>query len=430
MGKIYKLLLKQGIGVTDTPCVQVGDTVKKGALIARCYGLGVDLHASVSGAVLEVTDQWLSIEADAVQDETFEPIGEFDSIMDTAKAAGVIGMGGAGFPTHVKLNTDLHGGGAVIANSVECEPLLRHNVQQLTEDPQSIYRGMLYAMKAVHAGKGILAIKKKHQAAIEAFRKVINREDNIAVAELEDRYPMGEERAVIRETLGILLRPDQLPSEAGAVVLNLETLSRLVQAVELKKPVISKNVTVVGKLNSGKQAPVFMDVPLGTTVRELIESAGGIDGSYGEIIMGGPFTGHRVGLDDVITKTTGGIIVTMEFMQEKRRMGLLVCACGANEARLREIAGAMNATVVGVERCKQAVESRGTLKCEDPGNCPGQAEKILSLKKQGVEVVLISNCSDCTNTVMCVAPKLNLPVYHCTDHVMRTVGHPLVRRLK
>lgn len=429
MGKIYKLLLKQNIGVTDTPQLQVGDLVKRGALVAQAQGMGADLHASVCGKVIEITDSFISIEAEEGPSEDFEPIAAFGSIVDTVKTAGIIGMGGAGFPTYVKLNTDLKGG-TVIANSVECEPLLTHNIKQLTEEPQCIYRGILYAMKAVNAGKGILAIKSKHKAAIDAFRKVIKREGNIEIAELEDRYPMGEERAVIRETLGVLLKPDQLPVAAQAVVLNLETISRIAQAVELKKPVISKNITVVGKLKSGKQAHVFMDVPLGTTVGELIARAGGIDGNYGEIIMGGPFTGHSVSLDDVITKTTGGIIVTMEFMQEKRNMGLLVCACGANEARLREIAAKMNATVVGTEKCKQAIEARGTLKCENPGNCPGQAEKILSLKKKGAAVLLISNCSDCTNTVMCVAPKLKMPVYHCTDHVMRTVGHPLIRRLK
>lgn len=429
MGKIYKILLKQNIGVVDNPIVSIGQRVKKGTLIAKANGLGADLHSSVSGKVTEITDSFIIIDADAIQGEDFETIKEIDNIVEIVKSAGIIGMGGAGFPTHIKLDTDLKGG-TVIANAVECEPLLEHNIKQIIKDPQSIYKGMLYAMKATNANKGILAIKKKNKDAIEAFKKVIEDEHNIKIIELEDMYPMGEERAVIRETLGVLLETDQLPVEAGAVVLNAETLGRITQAVELRKPVISKNITVIGKLKDGKQGDVFMDVPLGTTVKELLERAGGIDGTYGEIIMGGPFTGHSVELDDVITKTSGAIIVTMEFMNEKRNMGLLVCACGGNEDRLREIAGKMNANVVGVEKCKQAIESRGILKCKNPGNCPGQAEKILSLKKKGAEVVLISNCSDCTNTVMCVAPKLKMPVYHCTDHVMRTVNHSLIRRLK
>ncbi len=429
LGKIYKLLLKQNIGVVNVPIVNIGDVVKKGTLIAKAHGLGADLHSSVKGKVIEITEKFIGIEADEEESEDFQEIQTFDDVVETVKAAGIIGMGGAGFPTHIKLNTDLQGG-TVIANAVECEPLLKHNIKQIIEDSKSIYKGMLYAMKATNARKGIFAIKKKNKDAIDAFRKIMKSEDNIEIAELEDMYPMGEERAVIRETLGILLRTTQLPLEAKAVVLNVETLSRITEAIELRKPIISKNITVIGKLKTGKKEHVFMDVPLGTTVKELVERAGGIDDPYGEIIMGGPFTGYRVALDDVITKTSGGIIVTMEFMQEKRNMGLLVCACGGNEDRLREIAKDMNANVVGVEKCKQAVESRGTLKCENPGNCPGQAEKILSLKKKGAQVILISNCSDCSNTVMCVAPKLKMPVYHCTDHVMRTVGHPLIRRLK
>ena len=104
---------------------------------------------------------------------------------------------------------------------------------------------------------------------------------------LPDIYPMGEERAVVREVLGILLQPTDLPSKADAVVINVETLLRVAEAIELKKPCFSKNVTVVGKLNGGTNPHVFMDVPVGTSVKELIEMSGGIDGEYGEIIMGG-----------------------------------------------------------------------------------------------------------------------------------------------
>jgi proline reductase-associated electron transfer protein PrdC len=429
MTKTYKLLLKQNIGVANTPKVKVGERVERGALIGLPEGMGANLHASVSGIISEVTDAYIAIEADDLQEETFQEIREAEDIVSLVKSAGVVGMGGAGFPTHIKLETDL-AGGTVLVNAVECEPLLAHNIDQIIKHPMSIYKGLLYAMKATHASQGIIAIKGKHTEAIEALRNVIETEKNIRIAELEDLYPMGEERAVIRETLGVLLEPDQLPSEAGAVVLNAETLSRITEAVESKRPVIAKNITLVGKLKNGKSAQVFTDVPLGTRVGSLIEAAGGIDGGYGEIIMGGPFTGQSVGLDDVITKTSGGLIVTMEFMKAHKDMGLLVCACGGDERRLREIASEMGAKVVGVQKCKQAMDIKGTLKCENPGNCQGQAEKILDLKRSGAQALLISNCSDCSNTVMCVAPKLKMAVYHCTDHVMRTVGKPLVRRLK
>lgn len=428
MQKLYRILLRQHVGVVDTPVVKVGDVVEKGTLIAVPVGLGANIHSSVNGRVKEVKEDEIIIEEDEVKKDGFKPLSAADSIVDAIKEAGIVGMGGAGFPTHVKMNIDLQGG-VVIANGIECEPVLAHNIRQMTEYPDVIYKGLLYAMKATNASKGIFAVKAKNKQAILALKRVI-KDNNIEIAELPDMYPMGEERAIIREVLGQLLTPNQLPSAANAVVCNVETLSHIAEAVELKKPVITKHITVAGRLKKGPESQVFMDVPIGTTVRELIEAAGGIDGEYGEIILGGPFTGHSVTLDDVITKTSGGILVTIPFLKETRKMGLLVCACGGNEVRLREIAQKMGADVVGVERCKQAIDVRGSLKCEDPGNCPGQAEKVLKLKKSGAEVILISNCSDCTNTVMCVAPKLKMPVYHLTDHVMRTVNHPLIRKLK
>lgn len=112
-------------------------------------------------------------------------------------------------------------------------------------------------------------------------------------------------------------------------------------------------------------------------------------------------------------------------------MGLLVCACSAGEQRLRQLAASMEAPVAAVKFCKQAVKMpNGALKCKDPGHCPGQAQRILQLKKAGAQVLLVSNCTDCTNTVMTVAPKLGLPVYHLTDGTLRAVGLPLIRRMK
>jgi proline reductase-associated electron transfer protein PrdC len=430
MGKKYRLMLKQSIGVAASPIegVRVGIRVKRGALLAVPAGLGVSLHASVSGVVADVAKGYIDIDADDTQSAEYEPIPKSDSVVEMVKSAGLCGMGGAGFPTHVKLATDL-GGGVLIVNSAECEPLLKHNIVQLAKEPEKVYRGMRLAMQATRAGSGILAIKSKNAEAIAAFRSVLGSDGKVEIHELPDLYPMGEERAAVRETLGQLLAVDQLPSAAGAVVVNLETVARVAEAVDDRRPVISKHLTVAGKLGQGPESRTFMDVPLGTRISDLIEECGGIQGSYGEIILGGPFTGLSASLDDVVCKTTGGILVSQEFLQEKRPLGLLVCACGGNEARLRELAGKMGAQVVSVRRCKQAQEVKGTLKCENPGNCPGQAEKIMELRREGAQALLVSNCSDCTNTVMCVAPKLKMAVYHATDHAMRAVGHSLVRRL-
>lgn len=425
---IYTLHRKQSIGVPVTPIVKVGDEVNKGTLLGVSDGLGVPLHASVKGKISAIADETIEILASADQTDYYEKLRAKGSIADVAKEAGLCGLGGAGFPTYVKLGTDLNGG-TLLINAVECEPLLEHNVTQMIENPAAVYNGALLAKKATKAGKVIFGIKAKNAEAIAKMRAVIRPEDHVSVYELPDMYPMGEERALIREAMGVLLSPEELPSAADAVVLNVETVFRLHEAVEDKKPMITKSLTVAGKLANGPESQVFLNVPLGMRVSEVLAMAGGIEGKYGEIIMGGPFTGKACSLDDVIAKPTGGLIVTLDFVNERRPVGLLVCACGGNAERMHDLAKKMNAKVVSERHCKQAALVKGNYKCENPGNCPGQAEKIMEMRREGAEVLLIGNCSDCSNTVMCVAPKLKMPVYHQTDHVMRTVGKRLVRRL-
>lgn len=422
------ILLKQHIGAPCEPVVSAGDQVRRGTLIAKPAGLGANIHASVSGKVAAVTETAIQIEADAEQPDDFVSI-EGETNLDLIKAAGLVGMGGAGFPTAVKLNVDLKGG-YILVNAAECEPVLEHNMQQIRTKADMTVRGIKYIMEICNADHGVIAIKAKHEKEVAILNEAIKGDDKLSIHLLPDLYPMGEERAVVREVLGTLLDPTQLPSAADAVVINVETVLRAAEAIELHRPAITKNITVIGKLKGGPQAHVFMDVPVGTTVGELIERAGGIDGEYGEIILGGPFTGSATTLDTPITKTTGGIIVTQPFEDLKgRKVGLLVCACGGNENRMRDIAAKMNGEVISVQKCKQAAEIKGALKCENPGNCPGQAQKCINFKKDGCEDIIIGNCSDCTNTVMGSAPKLGLAVHHQTDHVLQTVGKEVMRHL-
>ena len=377
-----------------------------------------------------------------------------EEIISAIQSAGVVGMGGAGFPTGVKLNINLEETpmgeldpeinpelpkdfkldcGYILVNAAECEPGLEHNTKQIEEQSDKLIRGIKYSMEITHAKKAIIAIKKKHHKAIKVLQKALENEPDIKMHLMADIYPMGEERAVVRECLGVLLTTTQLPSAARSVVINVETVCKIAEAVDEKKPCISKNMTVRGKLNGGNEAHVFFDVPVGVSVGEMIEKAGGIDGKYGEIIMGGAFTGKSTTLDAPTTKTTGAILVTVEFPDlHGATMGILVCACGGSEERMREIASKMNAKVVSMCKCKQAIENKpgAPLKCLRPGNCPGQVKNNIQFKKDKCEYILIGNCSDCSNTVMASGPKMGLKVFHQTDHVMRTVGHPLYRSLK
>ena len=426
----YKILLKQHIGAPCAPTVKVGDKVERGACIAEPTGLGAAIHSPFDGEIAAVDETSITIEASEANpaEDKFVPLTGSDE-KELIAAAGLVGMGGAGFPTAVKCNVDLKGG-YILVNAAECEPLLEHNITWIEKNASTLLDGIKILKKLCNANEGVIAIKAKHEEAVKLLADLCAKEEGIRVHLLPDIYPMGEERAVVREVLGKLLEPTDLPSKADAVVINVETVQRVAEAVTKKRPVITKNVSVAGKLKGGTHTRVFMDVPIGTTVGELIERAGGIDGEYGEIIMGGPFTGKATTLDTPITKTTGGIIVTKPFEDLKgAKVGLLLCACGGNEERMRDIATKMNGEVVIVEKCKQAADIKGTLKCENPGNCPGQAQKCMNIKKAGCTEILIGNCSDCTNTVMGSAPKLGLNVHHQTDTVFDIVGKERMRYL-
>lgn len=422
--------LQQHIGAPATPSVRVGDDVKRGQLLAaKAEGkLGSNIFSSVNGKVTAVTDVAVTIDADDVQPKDYVTLTQTEPLK-LIEEAGLVGLGGAGFPTYVKLGSKLNPGGVVIANASECEPILSHNIKRIEEMPEQLIRGLHIAMDIVGADKGVIAIKGYHTEAIEALRKALD-DSSIDLHLLPNIYPVGDERAIIREVLDNLLDVEQLPLAANAIVINAETVCRVQEAVDLKKPLIDKDLTVAGK-NAGENIQVFRDVPLGRLVSEVIDRAGGITEEYGELIMGGPFMGKRTYPEEPIVKTTGGILVTQDFMRGPKKIGLLVCACGANQERLEQIAASMGAEVTDVEFCKQAkLMKNGTRKCENPGHCPGQVQKVMAIKKSGADAILISNCTDCSNTVMSCAPQLKLPVYHCTDGALRAVNHKLIRRMK
>ena len=422
--------LRQHIGAAGVPVVAAGDTVRRGELLARRpeAGLGVNLFSSVSGTVTAVTADVITVRAEGAQRDDYVPL-QGDTPLRLIEESGLVGLGGAGFPTWAKVSKPFTGGGAVIVNAAECEPILCHNIAAIEENPARLVRGLQILMEVTSAAEGVIAIKGKHTAAIAGLRKALPA-SGMRIALLPDQYPMGEERAVVREALGRLLHVDSLPLEAGAVVVNAETVCRVQEAVDLRKPFIDKDMTVAGKIMGNESLiQVFRDAPLGISVGAMFDKAGGLAPGYGEIIMGGPFTGKRTSPDAPVIKTTGGLIAAECFMQGPEKLGLLVCVCGADQARLEEIAGSLGSRVVGIERCKQAREVKGGLKCENPGRCPGQVQKILALTRSGAQAVLISSCTDCSNTVMACAPKLGLPVCHCTDGALRAVNHPLVRRI-
>lgn len=384
------LPLKQHVGVPTKPIVEIGNEVYRGDLISIPEGLGVNIHSSVSGKVLDVNDNNIVIEAYKEQPKDYTRLKKNNDYLETIKDAGIVGSGGAGFPTFVKLKANLIENGAVILNAAECEPILKHNMKRIEKDPELLIRGLKYIMEITKAPKGYIAIKPKNTKALIALGKAIEKERNIEIKYLPDMYPAGDERAVLRELFGITLEPGQLPLEANCVVSNVETVKNIALAIEERRPVITKDVTVGGRINS--ETKVFLDIPIGVSVKSVLKKCGDYVEPYGEIIFGGPFTGKPGNETSPITKTTGGLLVSMPFPQDNRKFGVLGCECGAQIDRLTEIVEAMEGEVVSSTNCKRMKEINGRYRCNEPGVCPGQAEKVIKLKNEGANVIVVGTC--------------------------------------
>ena len=383
--------LKQHVGGPCQAIVNVGDHVKRGQLVAVPAGLGANIHTSLSGVVEAITEMDIVVKLDKEQTDDYVRLEKTDDYLQKIKDAGIVGVGGAGFPTGIKFSTQIPGG-YLIANAAECEPILGHNVKFMEEQPEVLVRGMKYIMELTGAKEGYIAIKTKYRKALLALGKACKDEPNISIKILPNMYPAGDERVIVRETLGVILQPGQLPLEANAIISNVETIKHVVNAIEEDKPLIDKDLTVGGRVQNPS---IFLDVPIGLPISVFIERAGGYINPHGEIVRGGPFTGRPAKEDEPINKTTGGLLVAMPYPQEKEKVGILICECGAQEERLRQIADGMGAEVVSVQMCKRMKpDKNGRLRCELPGICPGQAEKVLKMKKDGAKAVIAGTCQD------------------------------------
>lgn len=382
--------LKQHVGGPCEPVVSAKDKVKRGQLIAKPNGLGANIHASANAEVVEVTESSIILETiGEIKLDDYVKLEATDNL-ELIKEAGIIGAGGAGFPSHVKFGTKVEGG-YLIANAAECEPLLEHNMAMLLREPEKVLRGMKYVMEITGTAKGFVAIKPKHQKEMIAVAKACKNFPDIEVKFLPDMYPAGDERVIVREFLGIELPPGALPIEAKAVISNVETLRNVARAIEDKMPVMTKDITVAGRV---QKPQVFLDQPIGACIKDYIDDCGGYVEPHGEIVLGGPFTGKHGEENAPVVKTLGGIIVAMPFIEDHRRIGFIECECGAQYDRLAQIATDMGAEIVGSVKCKRMKEVNGRFRCELPGICPGQAEKVLELKKMGAEVVMVGTCED------------------------------------
>lgn len=226
---------------------------------------------------------------------------ELQTLINNVEVAGVVGAGGAGFPTAAKLKGQAD---TLIINGAECEPLLNVDQMLMIHYTDILTQTLATLLQLTGAGQGIIAVKGKHKEAVQALTEAISSKENIKLFELADKYPVGDEQLLVKNVTGRAIAPGGLPVQVGVIVLNVETLYNIAKALD-GKTVTHKFVTIAGEVKQ----PVTVRAPLGISVGELLSLAGGPKIKEYLLIEGGPCMGKPITVGKPVTKTTKGLIV-------------------------------------------------------------------------------------------------------------------------
>ena len=315
--------LSQHIGAPAVPIVKKGDYVLAGQKIAEAGGfVSAPVYATVSGTVKAIEphrivtgDNVMSIIID--NDEKYDEVEFFgvesaesltkEQILEKIKEAGIVGMGGAGFPTHVKLSPkEPDKIDYVIANCAECEPYLTSDYRRMIEEPHKLVEGLKIILRLFDNAMGILAVEDNKPDCIKILKDLTKDEKRILVKELKTKYPQGSERHLIYATTKRAINSSQLPSDAGCVVNNVDTIVAIYHAIIEGKPLMQRIVTITGEAIKN---PQNYRVRIGTNYHELIEAAGGFKVEPQKIVSGGPMMGFGLfDLDVPTTKTASALL--------------------------------------------------------------------------------------------------------------------------
>lgn len=315
--------LSQHIGAPASPVVKKGDHVLKGQMIAEAGGfVSAPIYASVSGTVKAIEPHvnptgakvnCIVIENDGQYEEVeyppVKPLSELtkEEILNMIANAGIVGMGGAGFPTRVKLSPkEPEKIDYIIANCAECEPYITADYRRMMETPELLVEGMKVILKLFDNAKGIFGVEDNKPDCIAKLKELVKDEPRMEVKTLMTKYPQGAERQLIYATTGRAINSTMLPADAGCVVDNVETVISIYNAVVKGIPSMERVVTVSG---DGVANPGNYKVLFGTNQRELVEAAGGLKEGCEKVISGGPMMGFAMyTLDTPITKTSSSIL--------------------------------------------------------------------------------------------------------------------------
>ncbi|MFW6330142.1 MAG: electron transport complex subunit RsxC [Gemmatimonadota bacterium] len=337
------LPLRQNAGKPARPIVQVGDRVERGDKIGVSDGyVSVPIHAPAAGRVKAIgwwphpdgsTDTAIRIEVDRFNPQLPRPriVPEWegltaDEVRKAVQEAGVVGLGGAAFPTHVKLNPPEEAPvELLLINGAECEPYLTSDHRVMVEYPERVHFGIRVMMQCLGVDRAVIGVEKNKPDAIDRLRATIPSDLDIEVIGLTVKYPQGAEKMLIKAVTGREVPSGKLPMHVGAVVQNVGSIAAIAEVFDTGYPLIERIVTVTGP---GIRKPQNLIVPVGTKVRDVIEFCGGLTPDATEVIFGGPMMGMpQSDLDVPIVKGTSGVVVLTE--KESARPAALPCIhCG------------------------------------------------------------------------------------------------------
>jgi len=379
--KYLYIPLSQHIGKPAVACVKAGDNVLKGQLIARSEGhISSCVHSSVSGVVKSVSDWFhpllgrgevIVIENDGLdRPEKFSVRGEDevrrltpDEIRAIVAEAGIVGMGGAAFPTHVKLNPPTAVSDLII-NGAECEPYITCDNRLMIEKTEEIIKGIELVERCLGVKNVYFAVEDNKPEAIDRIKAALQ-STNYRLKILKSQYPQGGEKQLIKSLLGKEVPSGKLPFDIGVVVHNVATVYAIYEALYINKPLYERVITVTG---SCLGEPRNLLVRVGTPVREVIESCRP-EGEFVKVIMGGPMMGvAQYSLDAPVIKSTSGILLLMD--KEVRRKNEEFCIrCG--QCIYNCPAGLMPTMInlVSLKGDWESAASYGVLDCIECGVC-------------------------------------------------------------